>query len=228
MTGYLANVLEIVDGTYKFAYKFDTYTGEGTIQVKIKSIKKGNTKDYGLNDGNYGPLYLSLCDANGMPLADFSDIWSDYKGDELLKNMLSKVGEENWIKFELSVYKRTELPIDVATFIITSKKKEEDKESTTTSSKSSSGDNNETASSSKGNTKYDKMLDDYEKYVDEYIKFYKKAMAGDQSALLQYPKLLEKTTKLSDSMEKIKDDEMSPKQITRYMEITLKLTDIGD
>jgi hypothetical protein len=72
---------------------------------------------------------------------------------------------------------------------------------------------------------WDKMLDDYEDYVDEYIKFYKKAIKGDQSAMSEYPALIEKATKLQTSMENAqKDNELSSNQIQRMMKIQTKMT----
>ncbi|MDR0863355.1 MAG: hypothetical protein LBO74_00280 [Candidatus Symbiothrix sp.] len=223
--GYLSDALEVVEGTYKFEITKDGgIIPKAKIQIQIKSV--GITKDYGFVDGNNGPLYLTICDINGRPLSDFSDIPSSFKGDQLLKEMVSKAGEENWILFDEYSYDK-QFPTDAATFIITSKKKEKQKESSSSSLIDDNDDDNLT-SSSKGSVKFDKMLDDYEKYVDEYIKFYKKAMKGDQSALIQYPKLMEKLTKLSDSMDKVKEDEMSAKQVSRYLEITMKLSETDE
>jgi hypothetical protein len=129
--GYLSNVLEVTDGSYKFEYKGSQYTGEGKIHVKLKSIGKGTAKDYGFEDGNYGPLYLTVCDANGRPLTDFSDIASDYQADGLLKDMVSKKGIENWVSFTAKTYGGKQLPDDAASFIITSKKKEKEKDDRT-------------------------------------------------------------------------------------------------
>ena len=69
------------------------------------------------------------------------------------------------------------------------------------------------------------MLDDYEDYVDEYIKFYKKAMEGDNSALTQYPALMQKATALQQSMAKAQNNnELSATQIQRMMKIQTKMT----
>jgi hypothetical protein len=70
---------------------------------------------------------------------------------------------------------------------------------------------------------WDKLLKEYEKYVDQYIKTYKKAMSGDMSAMGEYAKLAEKAQKLSNQLEKAKD-EMTPAQVKRYVKITEKLT----
>lgn len=71
---------------------------------------------------------------------------------------------------------------------------------------------------------WDKLLDEYDNYVDQYIKTYKKALAGDMSAMSEYVKLAEKAKKLSDKISKAKG-EMSDAQLKRYMKITQKMTD---
>jgi hypothetical protein len=139
--GYLSNVLEVIDGSYKFDYEGGQYTGEGKIHVKLKSIGKGNAKDYGFEDGNRGPLYLTVCEANGRPLSDFSDIASDYQADGLLKDMADKKGVENWISFTANTYGGKQLPDDAASFIITSKKKEKEKNDRTTTAYTDDNDN---------------------------------------------------------------------------------------
>lgn len=70
--------------------------------------------------------------------------------------------------------------------------------------------------------KWDKILDEYEKFVDQYIKLYKKAMAGDMSALSEYTKILEKAEKLSEQLAEA-EDEMTPAQLNRYMKIVNKM-----
>lgn len=78
--------------------------------------------------------------------------------------------------------------------------------------------------SENGSEDYDKMLDDYDEYVTEYAKFYKKAMKGDQSAMTEYPAMLEKTTKLQESMKEAQGkNQLSVKQITRMSKIQTKM-----
>jgi len=74
--------------------------------------------------------------------------------------------------------------------------------------------------SNAGNPKWDKVLDDYENYVVEYAKFYKKAMSGDMSAMTKYPALMEKATKLSQSLEGAQNsNDLSQKQMNRFIQI---------
>lgn len=75
-----------------------------------------------------------------------------------------------------------------------------------------------------GSHNWDKVIEDYDKFVTDYIKFYKKAIKGDQSALSEYPKLMEKATKLSESLQKAQtDNQLTAKQITRITEIGNKM-----
>lgn len=69
---------------------------------------------------------------------------------------------------------------------------------------------------------FDPVLDDYEEYVDEYIVFYKKAMAGDESALAEYTSMLEKAQELQTSLE-TSSNEMTAKQASRMLKIQQKL-----
>lgn len=212
--GYLSPNLAIVEGTYKLDYT-RTYVGEVIIQVKIKSFKKGNTNDYGLNDGNGGPLYLSICNKEGTPISDFTDIHSSFEGDGLLKDMLSKVGEENWIEFKGLIPGAKVLPDEAATFIITSKKIEKDE--------SYSSSSNEDISES-SDPKWDKVLDDYEEYVDKYIKIIEKMKNDDLSAIAEYPAMMKKAKDLEDSLKKAeKSKSLSSTQLSRMMKIQTKM-----
>ena len=71
---------------------------------------------------------------------------------------------------------------------------------------------------------WDEFLDDYEDYVDSYIKLYKKAMNGDQSALAEYPALLERASTLQQSMTQAQNDnKLSAQQISRLANIQNKM-----
>lgn len=212
--GYLSDVLEVVDGTYTLNYKAE-YPCPTTIQVKIKSILKGNSKDYGLQDGNYGPLYLTICDKNGVPVASFPSISSSYQSDGLLKNMMTKK-DENWILFENYVH-HNKLPDNCASFIITSEERKEDTES--------SSDDGSTQTSDVGDEKFDKVLVDYEEYVDKFIGMMEKANKDDNiDALMDYPELLEKAKDLEKSLNKAKNAKsLSSEQLKRMAKIEMKM-----
>jgi hypothetical protein len=74
------------------------------------------------------------------------------------------------------------------------------------------------------NMDYDKVLDDYDQYVTEYVKFYKKAMKGDNSAMSEYPIIMEKATELQKSMGEAQgNNELSIEQSRRMSEIQNKM-----
>jgi len=76
------------------------------------------------------------------------------------------------------------------------------------------------------NDNWDKMLDDYDAYVIEYVKLYKKALKGDNSALAEYPAIMEKATNLQQSMDKAKDDsKLTGEQIARMLKIQAKMVE---
>lgn len=75
-----------------------------------------------------------------------------------------------------------------------------------------------------GSKDWDKMLDDYEEYVDQYIVFYKKALKGDNSAMTEYPAMMEKATSLQESMITAQNnDELSVSQVQRMSRIQSKM-----
>ncbi|WMC06280.1 DUF6591 domain-containing protein [Elizabethkingia anophelis] len=74
------------------------------------------------------------------------------------------------------------------------------------------------------NNDFDKLLDEYEEYVDQYIVFYKKAMQGDKTALIEYPKLLQKAEDLQASIEEAEENNnLTIKQAKRMNDITFKM-----
>jgi hypothetical protein len=75
-----------------------------------------------------------------------------------------------------------------------------------------------------GSSDWNKMLDDYEAYVDDYIKFYKKAQAGDQTALAEYPEMMQKAVALQKDLQDANNSKsLSTDQISRLMKIQLKM-----
>lgn len=93
-------------------------------------------------------------------------------------------------------------------------------ETSSVSSSTSSVTESDTTSDSSND--WDSILDDYEKYIDKYIKLYKKAKAGDTSALTEYPALLEKAQSLSNKLSGAQGD-LKPAQASRFMKLQQKL-----
>lgn len=224
--GYLSDVLQIADGEYKFDYKANSDACKGTIQVKIKSIGKSSPNDYGLRDGNNGPLYLSICDENGMPLENFTDMASDYGADGLLKDMVTKIGEENWIGFNIDNFFRIiKLPTDAVSFIITSKQKEEPEETESSISSSSEDEEDESDDADDelftSSTNWDKIIDKYEVVLSKYIVVMKKTAANDSSATSESITLLAEIVDLAEQLDSA-EDEMTSKQLSRYTKLMAK------
>lgn len=69
---------------------------------------------------------------------------------------------------------------------------------------------------------WDSVLDEYEDYVDQYVKLYKKAMAGDMSAMSEYAGMLEKAQSLFSKLENAQG-EMTAAQISRMNSIQMKM-----
>ena len=162
--GYLSDMLEIVDGEYNLTYTTEM-PRKIAIQVRVKSIGQGNPNDYGFKDGSDGPLYITICDKNGAPIAKIPELASSYENDGLLKDMMRKK-DENWISFEAFI--NNALPEGAATFIISSKEIQPDE------SRESSSLEDDNDVSSDDTEKWDKVLDDYEEYVDKTIAIMKK------------------------------------------------------
>lgn len=84
----------------------------------------------------------------------------------------------------------------------------DDEEEVETSSASSSSD-------------IDEFLDEYERYVDKAISLYKKAAAGDMSAMAEYSSFYDEAVELSNKLDNVKSD-MSAAQLKRFNQITTK------
>lgn len=78
------------------------------------------------------------------------------------------------------------------------------------------------SSSSNGSEDWDSVLDEYEEFVDDYVKLYKKAQAGDMSAMTEYVTVLEDAQSLSNKLENASSD-LSSSQLNRYQKILNKM-----
>lgn len=93
----------------------------------------------------------------------------------------------------------------------------------TTETSMDNEEENATSSAKRSDSEdWDALLDAYESYVTKYLSYAKKAAKGDASALSEYPALMEKAEELGHRLENAKDD-MSAKQLKRYMAITSKM-----
>ena len=71
-------------------------------------------------------------------------------------------------------------------------------------------------------SQWDQVFDSYEKYIDQCAKLYKKAQAGDMSAMTEYASMLEKANDLSSKLDNAKS-EMSADQMARFTKLQSKL-----
>lgn len=71
-------------------------------------------------------------------------------------------------------------------------------------------------------TDWDEALTEYEEFVEEYIALLKKANAGDNTALTEYPAVLQKAQDSSQKLGEVQSD-LTPEQLQRFMAIQQKL-----
>ena len=73
---------------------------------------------------------------------------------------------------------------------------------------------------------FDQMLDDYEEYTEQYLKLYEKAMSGDNSAMTEYPKLMEKAQDLQSSIDQAqKGGKLNKQQLKRLNTLMMRYMD---
>ncbi|WP_134435605.1 DUF6591 domain-containing protein [Dysgonomonas capnocytophagoides] len=182
---------------------------ETTIEFKV-------LKDCSMYAFEEQSTYLLPKDKNGNVIRDDQNdsvkMTPQYLDDYNLIN--SSIGNRPKVTFiYMSPNNETQKNIleNISSFeiLVKTKKKEIPKEL--------SPDSNKTSSS-----EWDKVLDSYEKYIDQYAKLYKKAQAGDMSAMTEYASMLEKANDLSSKLNGAKSD-MSAAQIARFTKLQAKL-----
>jgi hypothetical protein len=206
------------------------------IKLKVnKAIEEGKEFD---------EIKAELLDDGGLPLSGVGTfriskgLWAAADDNTKVDQALKKGSGEVVVQLVYSTFGAAsdEEALSIASdkakkFSVTTKVKDKEAESSVSSSdNSTSATSDESVSESgssvseSGSEDWDKMLDDYDEYVSEYIKFYKKAMKGDNSALAEYPAMMEKATKLEESMTAAQNDnKLSATQIARMMKIQTKM-----
>ncbi|MGH1519394.1 hypothetical protein [Chryseobacterium sp. JK1] len=156
---------------------------------------------------------LSNTSENLKYVDEIEKIEAKYEGEE--KEKLEKLAEELYIKQCRNK--------DVSNLYNSSEKDTLQEGETVLSSDPNLNEDDYNIQSSTNNN-YDKMLDDYEKYVDQYLVVYKKAMNGDQSAMIEYPALLSKAQELEKSMQSAdRGGDLSVQQLKRMNDINFKM-----
>lgn len=94
---------------------------------------------------------------------------------------------------------------------------------TTGTEEPAAADEAEAGGETAASEEWDAVLDEYEGLIDEYVELYKKAQAGDVSAVSEYASVLEKAESLGKKLENA-EDELTPEQVKRMLELQQKLT----
>lgn len=161
---------------------------------------------------------------NDLPVETNLDI---YGYDPFEKMPSLKQGETIWLEFSLSYNSELEInPKKAKKVKLISNLEERDLSNFSSSNGETS--NIDSSISSSNSENWDEMLDNYEEYVDEYIEFYIKAKDGDNSAMAQYPTMMDKAIKLQTSMGKAQNNnELSSNQISRMLKIQTKMANVA-
>lgn len=223
ISGWLKNYVKVVDGTYQFTQNGD----EAAISVKFELVEK--------------PVVVSEASGWGSvdlaPLAENNrvintgifgfDISSDEK--EKLNDLLDgEVGDTKVISFVYDYFSPDDeadksIFTDAVSFEIIDKcygeEREESAEEDAEDSESALEDDEVESAMT---TNWGDVLDDYEEYIDQYIALYKKAQAGDMSAMSEYVSFLEKANNLSEQLSRA-EGEMTAAQTSRFIRLQAKL-----
>lgn len=217
ISGEGSNYIKVVDGNYTLKVVEDKII----IPVKFELTKKYDGK----NPGEFGNISLIPLDKSGVAVPDIGlDLSPATMSDwDKLKDLLKgDVGKTVVISFEWNYFSKEDVQArimkETENFEITRA------DFTGSDSEASTDDSSEDVSTDSGSEDWDKMLTDYDEYVTQYVKLYKKAMKGDNSALTEYPAMMEKATALQESMANAqKDNQLSTTQLTRMAKIQAKM-----
>lgn len=219
--GDLGDYFVVVEHDYEIKVE-NSFGNEGLISVEVKRTDKdfsfptNNINPFGTNGGekyhvgfgieifgDAGPKVIKQATEDGMG--------GPYSSEDVTALMNLKKGETGFIRWTVVMSE------DLKTFQLSSALEKSDGSATISES-------SEDVVSASRSEDYDKMLNDYDEYVTEYVKFYKKAMKGDQSALSEYPAMMEKATKLQESMQQAQgNNQLSATQIGRMAKIQNKM-----
>ncbi len=219
--GDLGDYFVVVEHDYEIKSE-NSFDNEGLISVEVKRTDKDfsfpvdNINPFGTNGGEkyhvgFGIEVLGDAGPKVIKQATEDGMGGPYSSEDVIALMKLKKGETGFIKWTIA------MSDDLKTFQLSSASEKSD------GSVAVSESSDEVVSTT-GSEDYDKMLNDYDEYVTEYVKFYKKAMNGDQSAITEYPAILEKATKFQESMQQAQgNNQLSATQIGRMARIQTKM-----
>ena len=220
--GPVGDMFEVVDKSCTLTVKNND---DINMIIKVKRTAEGSIEDL-----DWG---LELLDENDDVI--FSDEYVSVSGTETLEGI--KVGEEGSIKMHDRERLNDSDLKKITKFRVTSKvgrkrqsssAAEEVAEETVAAEEvaekavSEEVVADDAASASSGGEDWDKILDEYEKYVDKTVALYKKAQAGDISAMTEYASLLESAQSLQEKLQNAGSD-LSPAQAARLSKIAAKM-----
>ena len=226
LKGDLADYFEVVDKEYKIPIAPGSFNQIITVEVKRKD------KDYPFNTDKITPFGVSkeggeyhvgfgielLGDNGAVQINNATEggMGGAFSSDDVTSLFKLKKGETGYIRWSVN---KTD---GINSFQLTSAIEKVSNAPSAPNAPDISSTTEKKASS--GSQNWDNVLNDYDKYVDEYIKFYKKAIKGDQSALSEYPALMQKATDLQTTLAKAQqDNNLSVAQVSRMSNIAMKL-----
>ena len=218
ISGNGSSYIKVAEGDYTVKVVEDKIV----IPVRLELVKK--YQDKGVPE--MPSLTLSPLDKSGTAIPDLGlDFLPATMGDwDKIKDLLSSEdGKQATISFEWNYFsdkkKQARIVKEIEGFELTRADITNKIAQTNTGSANSS-----TTLSDDGSENWDKLLDDYDKYVTDYIKFFKKAQAGDETAMAEYPAMLESSTKLQESLVAAQNDnKLSSTQMSRMAKIQGRL-----
>lgn len=227
--GDLGDYFEVVDKDYKIPVSETSFDQIITVEVRRKDkdfdFSTDKINPFGTNGGeeyhvgfgiellgDNGPIQVSNATEGGMG--------GPYSSEDVSSLFKLKKGETGYIRWTVD---KTE---GLKSFQLTSALQKEDNKSSISDDSSEDSQDLVSNTTNSGSGNYDKMLDDYEQYVDQYVKFYQKAKGGDNSAMTEYPAMMEKAMNLQKSMERAQNDnDLSSTQVARMMRIQAKMVE---
>ena len=220
ISGDLSQYIQIVDNEYEIIEDWG-----GKLSIKVKAIMPLPIEELENNDIE---LNASMLGENGMPISGTGEFTMHYSSVNKLRSLLKNGSGEEVIQLEsrMSDYTAEEHAAKVKLFSVSSTMKQKPEETDIEESNtynSEIANSNEKTELANNTSNVDDALSSYEDYVDQYIQFLKKAQKGDNSAMAEYPALMEKATEMQEKMDDMKD-EFSAKQMGRLMKIQTKLT----
>lgn len=232
LKGDLKEYFEVVDNDYNIKVDEDSYMNQGMITVEIKR----NSKDFDFETDNINPFGtngsedyhvgfgIEIFDESGPAIiknATEGGMGGVYSSDDVKGIMNLDKNETGYIRWTVDGDKLENLK----SFQITSALKKESHDNSYTSTEESSYEDEspEIANKSSANSDVDEALDSYEAYVDQYIKFLKKAQKGDNTAMSEYPSLMQKANTMNQKLDAMQN-EFNAAQMGRMMEIQQKMT----